>query len=475
MMEGSIDTLSELRAVFERQRRASRQESPPDHAVRCDRLDRLTAILERYEEDFVAAMSADFGHRSPHESRLLDIVTAIGDVREIRRRLKGWMKPRRVPTRLHLRPGHGRVLPQPLGVVGVISPWNFPVYLAFSGLSAAIAAGNRVMLKPSELTPRTAALMAKAIGEAFDPAEVTVVLGGPDVGRAFAGLPFDHLLFTGSTAVGRQVARAAAENLTPVTLELGGKSPAVVAPSADLEAAAEKIVYGKMLNAGQICVSPDYALVPRNRVDAFVGAAEKVARRLYPTLACNPDYTSIVSDAHFTRLQALVEDARSKADRLVEVRPTGEPPSNARKMPLTIVVAPEDGAAVMREEIFGPILPVLAYDRLEEAIAYVNSRDRPLALYVFARAPEERDEIIGATISGGVTVNDVLCHVASDTLPFGGVGASGIGAYHGQAGFDTFSQLKPVFYQSRLNGMGLLYPPYGWLSDMAGRLLRKLI
>lgn len=476
LTEQFAETHSSLQATFESQRWAARRDGPPSYEVRRDRLDKLQAILERYEDELVAAMAADFGHRSPHESRLLDVVTAIGDIKEIRRRLKTWMKPRRVPTRLHLRPGHSRVIPQPLGVVGIISPWNFPVYLAFSGMSAAIAAGNRVMVKPSEITPRTSAVMAKAIAERFEPTEMTVIQGGADVGREFSSLPFDHLLFTGSTAVGRQVARAAAENLTPVTLELGGKSPAVVAPSADLDAAAERIVYGKMLNAGQICVSPDYALVPLDRVDAFVAAAERIARRLYPTLATNPDYTSIVTDRHFARLQALIEGARSHAVRVVQVNPAGETLSaDRRKIPLTLVVGPDDGAEIMKEEIFGPILPIVAYDRLDEAIAFVNGRDRPLALYVFAQSADERDRVLGDTMSGGVTVNDTLWHVACDTLPFGGVGASGMGAYHGQAGFDTFSKLKPVFYQSRINGIRLFYPPYGRIIEVLGKVLRKIM
>lgn len=469
-----IDT--ELRRVFDLQQTASREEPPASLAVRIDRLNRLESILVKYEEDIINVISADFGHRAEAESRMLDVVLALGDIKETRRHLKRWMAPRRAPARLHLKPAYGRVAPQPLGVVGIITPWNFPVLLAFHGIAAALAAGNRAMLKPSELTPATSELLASALAEVFREDEVAVVLGSSEVGAAFSALPFDHLLFTGSTRVGRHVAKAAAKNLTPVTLELGGKSPVVVAPSADTRLAAEKIVYGKMINAGQICIAADYALAPRSRIDALVEEITRVAGNFYPTLGSNPDYTSIITDEHYERLCSLVEDARAKGAEIVEINPFHEEQlAKRRKFPLTLVINPTDNMKVLQEEIFGPILPIVAYDRLPEAVRYINDRDRPLALYVFATAASEQKLVLECTVSGGAAVNDVVWHFAYDSMPFGGVGPSGMGAYHGRAGFDTFSHLKPILYQPRVNAIPLFYPPYGQTMSFLGKFLRKFM
>lgn len=466
----------ELSKAFYAQRAAFNANSNPTYHERLSRLKRLKSAIEKYEHELIEAMSADFGHRSPHESGMLDIILSIGDIKENIRHLKGWMKPRRGGTRIHLLPARTKIHPQPLGVAGIIAPWNFPVYLAITGASVALAAGNRVMIKPSELTPKTSELMAKAIAEFFDPLELTVINGDAEVGRTFSALPFDHILFTGSTSVGRHVAMAAAKNLTPVTLELGGKSPAIVTPSGKVAHAAEKIVYGKMVNAGQICVSPDYAMLPRKKIDDFIEVVKKTATKFYPSLAQNQDYTSIITDRHYQRLTGMIDDAREKGATVIQINPGDEQSDQLhRKIPLTLVINPTDNMQVMREEIFGPILPVIAYDELDQAINHINAGDRPLALYIFSHSSAERDKVLRGTISGGVTVNDTLWHVANDTLPFGGVGASGMGAYHGKAGFDTFSKLKPVFYQSGINAIPLFYPPYGSVIETVGKVVRKII
>lgn len=467
---------SDLEVLFRNQRTAFQKSPSPDMATRKKSLDKLLAILTEREEELIEAMAEDFGHRSHHESGMLDIGLPIGDVKDIKRHLRRWMKPRRSPPRIHLLPGTGKIIPQPLGVVGVIAPWNFPVYLTLSGVAAALAAGNRVMVKPSEVTPRTSQVMADAIAEKFDPSEVCFVTGDADVGKEFATLPFDHIIFTGSTAVGRKIAVSAAQNLTPVTLELGGKSPAIVGENEPVARAATKIVYGKMVNAGQICVAPDYVLVPESKLQDFKAAASDVATKFYPSIKDNPDYTCIVSDRHFARLNSLIEDAENKGATITQVGENGEASnSNNRKIPLTFVEGATDDMTVMQEEIFGPILPLIPYKSLDEALNFVNERDRPLALYAFTGSKVERDRILSGTISGGVTVNDTLWHVAYDSLPFGGVGASGMGAYHGKAGFDTFSHLKPVMYQPRLNAIFLFHPPYGRVIELVGKVLRKVM
>jgi coniferyl-aldehyde dehydrogenase len=379
---------------------------------------------------------------------------------------------RRAPTAIQYRPGYNRVLPQPVGVVGVVSPWNYPLQLALGPAVGALAAGNRVMLKPSELTPRTSALLERVVGERFAEDEFAVVSGGADTGRDFVALPFDHLLFTGSTAVGRLVAQAAAKNLTPVTLELGGKSPAILDPSCDLALAAPRLALGKLLNAGQTCIAPDYALVPAAQVERFTGAMRAAVAGMYPRTVDNDDYTSIVSDRHYARLERLLEDAKAKGASVVEL---GEKPDPARRrMPPVLVLGVNDGMDLMKEEIFGPLLPVVSYGSIDEAIAYVNRHDRPLALYWFGEDGASRDRVLARTVSGGVTVNDCLWHFAQEDLPFGGIGASGMGAYHGEAGFRTYSKDKPVFFQAKLNGMFLMRPPYGRVFERMVALLRRI-
>jgi coniferyl-aldehyde dehydrogenase len=359
-------------------------------------------------------------------------------------------------------------------VVGIISPWNYPFQLAMMPLLAALAAGNRIMLKPSELTPRTAALMAELLGGLFSSNKVATVLGGAEIGAAFARLPFDHLLYTGSTAVGRLVMQAAAENLTPVTLELGGKSPCIIAEDARLNSAVESIVHGKLLNAGQTCIAPDYVLVPEAKREEFINLAGQAVRKLYPSLAANADYASIVNDRHYRRIAQYVQEAKAKGVRVVELNPAQETLDAAdRKLPPTLVIDPGDELQVMRDEIFGPVLPVKTYRRLDDALDYINRQPRPLALYYFGADAKQRDQVLNRTISGGVAVNETLLHVAVEELPFGGVGASGIGAYHGEIGFQTFSHRRSVFLQSRLNGTWLLRPPFDRYSEMVLKLLLR--
>jgi len=472
METSSTGALFEL---LQRQRAAFAEEMNPTVAVRKDRLDRLAAMGEKHAAQIVEAIGADFGHRSPHETQMAELVLMGATIRHARRHLKGWMKTRRVPTALHYLPASNRLMRQPLGVVGIVAPWNYPYQLSVTPAVAAIAAGNRVMIKPSELTPRFSELLQRIVGESFAEEEIAVVIGDAQTGKAFTELPFDHLFFTGSTAVGRMVAQAAAKNLTPVTLELGGKSPAILDPSSDLATVAPRLAFGKLLNAGQTCIAPDYAFVPRDRIESFVEQMQRAVAEMYPRLAANPDYTSIVSDRHFARLQGLLEDARSKGARIVTINPAGETFDPAsRKQPPVLVLGATPEMKLMQEEIFGPILPVLGYDRIEEAISYINRHDRPLALYWFGADGASRDKVLNQTISGGVTLNDCIWHIAQEDQPFGGVGASGTGSYHGEWGFRTFSKEKPVFTQSRLNGMFLMYPPYGKTVERMLALLKRI-
>lgn len=465
---------AELQRLFQRQRQASRADAPPSASVRMARLDALISAIETNEARIIEAISADFSHRAPIESQIADTVISIAAARGQKRHLSAWMRPRPVPTPLHMLPGRSRLEPQPLGVIGIISPWNYPIQLALAPAAGALAAGNRVILKPSELTPKTSALLREILAAAFDESVVAVVVGGVDLGEAFTRLPWDHLVFTGSTAVGRRVAESAAANLVPVTLELGGKSPAIIDDSADLAVAGRSIAHGKMLNAGQTCIAPDYVIVPEARRDAAIEAITDAARKMFPEIDTTGDYSSIISDRHFNRLKSMVEEARAAGARIVEVGA-----QNAlhpqRKMPLTMIIDPPDGLRAMQEEIFGPVLPVLTMPAGDAAIDYVNARDRPLALYWFGNNATARDKFLARTVSGGVTVNDTLWHVAQENLPFGGVGKSGIGAYHGQRGFDTFSHLKPVFYQSRFAQSTLVHPPYTKKTSRIIALLQKFL
>ncbi|UDL92871.1 coniferyl aldehyde dehydrogenase [Mesorhizobium sp. PAMC28654] len=463
-----------LRERFDLQRSAFEAQPFPDLGVRKDRLTRLLALTEKHEADICSAIDADFGGRSTHETRLAELFVVRAGIRHALAHMRGWMRERRVATSLPFLPGRNRLVPQPLGVIGIVSPWNYPFQLGVAPATAALAAGNRVLIKPSELTPGFSALLADLFGRYFAPDEASVVTGDAEMGKAFVSLPFDHLLFTGSTAVGRQVAMAAAANLTPVTLELGGKSPAIFDPSCDLDAAVSSVAYGKLLNAGQTCIAPDYLLVPKGQAEVVAAKLATAVARLYPTLRDNPDYTSIISDRHHQRLRDMIAEARDAGADIVEVNPAGENFDATRKMPPTLVRNANPNLRLMREEIFGPVLLILEYTGIDDAIDHVNRADRPLALYWFGRDAGNRQRILRETIAGGVTINDCMLHLVQENQPFGGVGASGMGAYHGEWGFRTFSKEKPVFLQSKLSAGGLLRPPYGKTFERLYRLLNLI-
>jgi coniferyl-aldehyde dehydrogenase len=465
---GSVDDMSEMTAstipamesAFRAIRQASRGELSVPAATRKDRLRRLLALLTGQASEFEAAISADFGHRCAQETRLLESFVVGAGIKHALRHLDDWMRPQRMATQLPFLPGTNRLMPQPLGIVGIIAPWNYPLQLTLAPMTGALAAGNRIMLKPSELTPHFSDALAAAIARHFDATEAVVMTGAADVAAAFASLPFDHLLFTGSGRVGRLVSEAAARNLTPITLELGGKSPAIIDRSADLTQAARRIAVGKLLNAGQTCIAPDYVLCPCESVARFVELFFASAETLYGSDPDNPDYTAIINAARYERLEALLADATARGGK-VERRAGHLAQWRAvRKFPPSLVLSPSDHMLVSREEIFGPILPVFAYDSADDAIAFVNARERPLALYWFGTDVTARDQILRETVSGGVTINDCLLHLAQESQPFGGVGASGTGAYHGEWGFRTFSKQKPVFLRRRLSMTGLTRPPY---------------
>ncbi len=443
----------------------------PSRDLRADRLSRLEQALRRHDLDIREAISSDFGHRAHEETLLYEQFLSIEGIRHARRHLRGWMRPESRSVAWWSLPGRAEVLYQPVGVVGIVVPWNYPLFLAVGPLIGALAAGNRALIKMSEFTPRFGELFARLIAESFTAEEVAVVNGGVEVAQHFTGLPFDHLLFTGSTRVGKEVMRAAAENLTPVTLELGGKSPVIVTDEFDLGEAARRIMVGKLGNAGQTCVAPDYALVPASSVDAFISACREATSTFYPDLADNRQYTSIVNDRQFSRLQSYLDDARARGATIHALHAEPSAPERRRFSPVALTGV-TDSMRVMQDEIFGPILPVIPYDGLDGAISHINARPRPLALYYFGDS-KGRDRVLRETTSGGVTVNNTLFHVAQDNLPFGGIGPSGMGDYHGFAGFRCFSKAKPVYYDGRLSGSLLLRPPYGRAFQALLKLLYR--
>jgi coniferyl-aldehyde dehydrogenase len=450
-----------LRARLDAQRAAFGR-GAPDYRHRMQALAALRDAVRARQDELLRAVSEDFGGRAREETLMLELFPFYDQVRHARRHLKGWMRRRRVRSSWFLQPSRAFFQYQPLGVVGVIGAWNYQLLLTLGPVVDAIAAGNHVMLKPSEITPRSAEAIAGIVADAFPPEYVACVTGGPEVAGAFSALPFDHLFFTGSTRVGTLVMRAAAEHLTPVTLELGGKSPAILHESYPLARAVERVMTGKLYNAGQTCVAPDYVLLPEGREAAFEAEARRAVAALYPRLVDNPDYTRIVSLRHYERLQALVEDAAGKGARVVEISAAGErgTPEN-RVFPPTLIFRTGDAMTVMQEEIFGPVLPVVTYRTLNEAIAYANARPRPLALYYFDEDARRVDHVLSSTISGGVTVNDCLYHLVQHNLPFGGVGTSGMGHYHGFDGFQTFSKKRGVMVQRRWSPTSLLRAPFG--------------
>lgn len=475
-VESVIDSAATgLADLLARQRAAFQAERYPAIDIRRDRLARLLRLTLDNEDAIAAAIDADFGGRSRHETRLAETYLVASGAHDAMKNLARWMRPQRVAASLALLPGHGEILCQPVGVIGVVSPWNYPYQLAMAPALGALAAGNRVIVKPSELTPRTSELMRDLVARHFREDEFAVVLGDAKVGRAFVAQKWDHLFFTGSTAVGRQVARAAAENLVQCTLELGGKSPALVDEDADFGLIVPRLVAGKLFNAGQTCIAPDYALVPAARCDEFVAGVQAAIARLYPNLAANPDYTAIVNERHYRRLTALVEDARAKGAKVISVNPGERPldPASRRFAP-TVLMGVTDDMAVMQQEIFGPVLPVETYRTLDEAIARIDTRPRPLAFYYFGHDAKRTSRVLQQTIAGGVTINDALLHFAHEELPFGGVGESGSGAYHGEHTFRLFSNEKGVFHQPRISPAQLLWPPYGGVFDRVLGLLKRL-
>jgi coniferyl-aldehyde dehydrogenase len=449
-----------------RQRQAFLREGAPSLKQRRADLAKLKCAIVARKADFEAAVKTDFGHRSTHETAIMEMMTVVQGINYLSRNLRRWMRPARRHVAMPFQPARSYIIHQPLGVIGIMAPWNYPLSLALMPLATALAAGDRAMIKPSEFTPATSALLEAVLAELFTPEQVAVIQGDAAVGAEFAALPFDHLIFTGSTSVGRAVMKAAADNLVPVTLELGGKSPVIVERGHGATSAAG-IAYGKLANAGQTCIAPDYVLLHENDVKPFLGAFEAAVKRLYPKGPASDDYTAIVNDRHYQRLVALLDDARAKGAQILE---TGHRPQDAgtraHTLAPTLVLGVTDDMRIMQEEIFGPLLPVRTCLNVEEAIGYINARPRPLALYYFGPPGSNRDKLLSQTTSGNVTINNTMMHYAQDDLPFGGVGPSGMGAYHGVEGFRALSHAKGVLVQSRWNLSNLLQPPFGWMANL---------
>ena len=474
----STEVINEMHRVLELQKSLNIKEGAPDLELRKDRLDRVIAMVGKYDKHIVKAVNEDFGNRDPVMSATTEVASVIGPMEHAKKNLRKWMKTEKrkaaiapLGSALSLLGAKAEVRYQPKGVVGAISPWNFPMNLALAPLAGILSAGNRVMHKPSELTPATSDLLKQMIEEYFDEAEMAVFVGDAEVGAAFSGLAFDHMIFTGGTSIAKHVMKAASENLVPLTLELGGKSPVVVGKNAKIKDTAQRVMQGKTMNAGQICLAPDYALVPEEKVEEFVKASVEVTSEMYPEMKDNDDFTSIINQRHFDRIQGYIEDAKEKGAEVVEINPSNEDFNQQphHKIPPTIVLNPSDDMKIMQEEIFGPVLPVKTYKEVSEPVNYINSKDRPLGLYYFGEDNTEKEFVLENTTSGGVTVNDVISHIQMEDLPFGGVGPSGMGSYHGYDGFKEFSHAKAVYKQSKLNLMKLagLVPPYKKKEDKA--------
>lgn len=459
----------QLRATFDRLKNAH-DNGVLTYTQRMDMLARLDAAIRSNRENIVAACNADFGRRARIETMAADVMVTLDELRCARKNLRRWMRPQRRSINLTFKPARGEVRYVPLGVVGVVAPWNYPFQLAIIPLVNAIAAGNRVMLKPSEFTPKVSALLEKILSDVFSDGEVAVVHGDAAVGAAFSQLPFGHLLFTGSTAVGKHVMAAAAGNLTPVTLELGGKSPALVTDGYSIEKAAERLAFGKCFNAGQTCVAPDYVLLPEAHLEQFITAFMGSIKRRYPDMTHDDNYTSIINARQFERLQFLVDDAKAAGVRIVayETGASAEQAAALKMMVPTLLVNPSNDLAVMQQEIFGPLMPIITYTSIDQAIGFVLGRDKPLAFYLFDNQSARIDAVLGRICAGTVCVNDVVIQFGQDDFPIGGVGASGMGHYHGRDGFITFSKTMPVMYQARFNTMKLLDAPYG-------RIINKML
>lgn len=449
-----------LQQILDVQRSAVKRQPYLPLEERLNLLNRLHNALVDYKDQLLSAVNADFGTRSEAETLMAEIFPLLDGIAYCRKNLKRWMKPQRRSVPQVLAPASVKVQAQPLGVVGIVVPWNFPIFLGLSPMIYAIAAGNRVMIKMSEYAPATGALLADILGRIYREEEVAVVNGDVDVATRFTSLPFDHLVFTGSTNVGRIVMRAAAENLTPVTLELGGKSPAIIHPDYPIKEAAKRLAFGKTFNSGQICVAPDYVLCHRDQVAEFCRQFVEIVKKSFPSVHDNPDYTGIINAKQRERLKSYIEDAVAKGARVIEVNPQEEELETSNKMPVTLLLDVDDSMRVMQEEIFGPILPVVVYDEMRQALDYVNQRDRPLALYYFDWDKGRADKVFENTHSGGVCINDTLSHVMADDIPFGGVGPSGMGHYHGREGFEQFSNMRGIVTKGRFNSTALVGPPW---------------
>ena len=474
----SNETIQNMHRVLELQKNLNIKEGAPSLELRSDRLDRVVSMVTKYKSEIISALQDDFGNRDPVMSAATEVDSVIGPMMHAKKNLKKWMKTEKrkaaiapLGSALSLLGAKAEIRYQPKGVVGAISPWNFPLNLALAPLAGILSAGNRVILNPSELTPASSDLTKLMIEEYFDESEIGVFIGDPEVGAAFSGLAFDHLIFTGGTAIAKHVMKAASENLVPLTLELGGKSPVVVGKSSKIKETATRVMQGKTMNAGQICLAPDYALVPEESVDEFVQATVDVTSEMYPDMKDNDDFTSIINQRHYDRIQGYISDAKEKGAEVVEINPSNEDFSQQphHKIPPTIILNPTEDMQVMQEEIFGPVLPVKTYKDVSETVDYINSKDRPLGLYYFGEDTKEKDFVLDNTTSGGVTVNDVISHITMEDLPFGGVGPSGMGSYHGYDGFKEFSHAKSVYKQSwlNLNKVAGLVPPYKKKEDNA--------
>ncbi len=464
----SIKQNNTLDRIFEAQQNAFRRNPMPSALERIDNLNRLKQSLIQNQEKIITALNQDFSCRSKDETILAEIFPSVEGIRYAARRIKKWMKPSRRHVSMLFQPAKAKVIYQPLGVIGVIVPWNYPLYLAAGPLIGALAAGNRVMIRMSRNTPNIAKVFKGMIQEIFNEDLVAVVTGEDGQGSDFSSKPWDHLVFTGSTATGRHIMRMASDNLTPVTLELGGKSPAIISQTVPMEDAAERIAFGKQFNVGQTCVAPDYVLCPENRIDSFVETFRKSVSSMYPTMEKNPQYTSIINPRERERLTALIADAKDKGARVVQINPGSESFAQSQKMPIHILLNVNEEMDVMKNELFGPILLVVPYKTLKDAVDYVNQRPRPLALYFFDYDEANIDYVLTQTHSGGVVINDTMIHVAIDDLPFGGIGESGMGQYHSREGFLTFSKAKGVLIKPKFNSGKFIYPPYG-------KLIHKII
>ena len=466
-----------MQDILAAQKAAHIRDGIPSYEKRIDWMNKAIALLVDHNDELCDAIAKDFGHRSKDQTGMTDILAGVSALKFAKKNLKKWMRPdkRSVEFPTGLFGAKAEVQYQPKGVIGCISPWNFPVGLTFAPLAGIFAAGNRTMIKPSEFTEHTSELMKELFAKYFMQEEVAIVTGGPEVGAQFSALPFDHLLFTGATSIAKYVMRAASDNLVPLTLELGGKSPAILGESADMAKAANRIMSGKTMNAGQICLAPDYAYVPESKTRDFVGAATAAVETMFPSgLKDNDDYTSIVNQRHYDRLQGYLDDARSKGGEVIEINPKNENFTQQphHKIPPHIVLNPTEDMAVMQDEIFGPILPVKSYKKMDEVVNYVNERDRPLGLYLFTQDNTEQSKVLNNTTSGGVTVNDVIYHAAQEDIPFGGIGPSGMGSYHAKEGFLEFSHPKAVFKQMNSELVAMARPPYGktFQKQILGRI-----